>query len=551
MPLDPSGPPGDESSRPSEESRPPANVLSAVADTVQEERGSLPLPGDIFDGKYRIERAIGRGAMAVVYEATHLKLEDRVAIKLLLPQWAAEQEFVERFMREGRAATRIRSEHVVRVFDVGIAGAHPFLVMEYLAGNDLDQVLAQSGPLEVSVAVDHLLQACEAIAEAHVRGIVHRDLKPANLFLTRRADGSACVKVLDFGISKAPGSLKLDTRATAPATMMGSPHYMSPEQMMSAADVDARADVWALGAILHEFIVGAPPFDGETMAAISAKVLRDPPPKLRSLRAEVPAGVEAAVLRCLEREPERRFANVAELAAALVEFGSASARSSAERIARVLDGGTGKISMPIKPRGEERSEGLSAMLARSTIPPHPRGRVVGYVVLAIAFVGVAIGVVAMVTRNEHAVRAAEEREAAEHAAAAASAVASAAAGVNAVPTSPASSAVTATPSPPPPVAAHNPSPAAAAASVASAPRLTEPKHASPAAHPPTHARGPRHGQHPTPTPTTTGVPPLPDFPVPSDPMGEPASRPIAAPPPATPPSAATPSPVPAPPPSNP
>ena len=182
-----------------------------------EKPGQLPLPGEIFDGKYRIERSIGQGAMAVVLEATHLHLQDRVAIKLLLPQWTENADLVERFMREGRAATRIRSEHVVRVFDVGVSDGHPYLVMEYLDGSDLDQLLERDGRVPLATAIDYLLQACEAIAEAHVRGIVHRDLKPANLFLTRRADGSACVKVLDFGISKATDHLSPDTRTTAPS----------------------------------------------------------------------------------------------------------------------------------------------------------------------------------------------------------------------------------------------------------------------------------------------------------------------------------------------
>jgi serine/threonine protein kinase len=502
-------------------------------DAPRELAGILPQPGEIFDGKYRIERPIGQGAMAIVLEATHLQLEDRVAIKLLLPQWAADPEFVERFMREGRAATRIRSEHVVRVFDVGVTGAHPYLVMEYLDGSDLDQVIAQQGALPVELAVDYLLQACEAIAEAHARGVVHRDLKPANLFLIRRADGSACVKVLDFGISKATIGVAPDTRTTEPSTVMGSPHYMSPEQMLSSKNVDVRADIWALGAILHELLVASPPFVGETIAALSAAVLRDPAPPLTTLRTDVPPQVEAVVLRCLEKEPARRFANVAELAAALAECGSASAHASAERIARVLDAATGKITLP-EPRSarshslpEPRSERVvsapvqapaaagSLLASVSAEPPaRARGRILGYVIAGVTFVAVAAGIVSMIARDKSAVRAAEERE---HADAAAASVAS-------VTTTAAASAI-----------GSNVAPPGSATPSASPSGKERPKDGPAAAQASTvqppirpHARGPRRGPHLPPR----GVPPLPDFPVPSaDPEGEPSSRPIVAPPP--------------------
>jgi eukaryotic-like serine/threonine-protein kinase len=491
------------------------------AEPPPEGAASLPHPGEIFDGKYRIERSIGHGAMAVVFEATHLQLQDRVAIKLLLPQWAQNAEWVERFMREGRAATRIRSEHVVRVFDVGVVGKHPYLVMEYLEGSDLDQALETSGALPAALAIDYVLQASEAIAEAHVRGIIHRDLKPANLFLTRRADGSSCVKVLDFGISKATESASLDAGTTAPTTVMGSPNYMSPEQMLSSKDVDARSDIWALGAILHELIACAPPFDGETFAALSAAVLRDPAPRLGSIRSDVPAPVEAAVLRCLEREPSRRFANVAELAATLAPHGSASARTSAERIARVLDGGTGKISVPIFAHATEaRGEGAVALLAAASASGHARARALGYVVAAVAFIGVGSGIAWMVVKNARASHTAEQ---AEHAAALASAVATGAptltsAAGSASPTgaAPPSARANAAPSPSPAKDTNAHAKEAPSAALAiSAPAVSRPA---------THPRWPKRGPRPKPA----GIPPLPDFPVPgADPQGEPSSVPIA------------------------
>jgi eukaryotic-like serine/threonine-protein kinase len=303
---------------------------------------TIPRSGDVIDGKYVVERECGRGGLAIVLSAMHAGLDQRVAIKMLQPEWAGDGEVVERFMREGRAATRIKSEHVVRVFDVGKhqSGA-PYLVLEYLEGHNLDDVLRMWGPLPVPTAVDWVLQAAEAIAEAHAYGIIHRDLKPSNLFLTRRADGSACVKVIDFGLSKItdPRMSGASAKLTRPSDVMGSPHYMAPEQLRATCDADARADMWALGAVLHELLVGKPPFRGETVPEICATVLTQEPPRLTSIRASVPPPVENAVLRCLEKDPEARLANAAELARAIAPFGTSVARTSCARIERLLEGG--------------------------------------------------------------------------------------------------------------------------------------------------------------------------------------------------------------------
>jgi serine/threonine-protein kinase len=307
-----------------------------------DDAAAIPDIGTILDGKFRIDGVLGNGGMAVVLAATHLQLEQRVAIKLLLPECAENPEVVARFLVEGRAASKIRSEHVVRVIDVGVDGERPYLVMEYLDGVDLNALIARDGPLPSALAVDYLLQACEAIAEAHVSGIVHRDLKPANLFLTHRADGAASVKVLDFGISKIlrPRNSGLAAHETSPLLLMGSPHYMSPEQMKSARSVDQRSDLWSLGAILHELVAGTPPFDGSTITALCAAIMTEEPPVLSSLRAGLGPELDAVVRRCLEKEPADRFANVAEFAAALAPLGSEAARDSALCIARVLDGGS-------------------------------------------------------------------------------------------------------------------------------------------------------------------------------------------------------------------
>jgi serine/threonine-protein kinase len=294
---------------------------------------------------------LGQGGLAVVLAAMHEQLDERVALKILLPEWSDNADVVARFLREGRASIKIHSEHVVRVLDVGETdvGA-PYIVMEYLDGNDLAKVVATNGALPIETAVDHIAQACEAIAEAHALSIIHRDLKPANLFLTYRADGSACVKVLDFGISKIRMRRSTTMALTNPSMVMGSPPYMSPEQLQSTRDADERSDVWALGACLHELLSGQPPFLGDTAPELCAQVMIDTPTRLSSLRPEVPEGLATAVLVALEKEPGNRFPNVGELAKAIAGYGSIVALASAERSMRVLE---------------------LAGIARSTSPPSP------------------------------------------------------------------------------------------------------------------------------------------------------------------------------------
>jgi eukaryotic-like serine/threonine-protein kinase len=306
-------------------------------------QGFMDVPvqeGEILAGKYRVERVLGVGGMGVVVAAHHLALDRRVAIKFLLSEASANPEVLARFAREARAAVKIESEHVARVIDVGaLESGAPYMVMEYLVGNDLAHQVAAQGALPIEDAVDFVLQASEAIAEAHAAGIVHRDLKPANLFLTRRADGSKFVKVLDFGISKTligvAGS-QPDMSLTKTAAVMGSPLYMAPEQMRSTRNVDARADIWALGVILFELLSGKVPFEATTMPELCAMVLTEAPPRLTERRADVPPGLSAIIERCLQKDPALRFSNLSELANALVSFAPSRSRVSAERIALVL-----------------------------------------------------------------------------------------------------------------------------------------------------------------------------------------------------------------------
>src|SRR5450755_319444 len=221
--------------------------------------------GDVLAGKYRIEAVLGEGGMGIVLSATHIELGSRVAIKVLRPELAHTEDAVSRLLVEARSAASIRSEHVARVLDVGrLESGLPFLVLEHLEGRDLQQILARSGRLASQVAVDFVLQACQALSEAHSAGIVHRDLKPENLFLTYRADGTPVVKVLDFGISKRLSHDGREAARTNPSELLGSPLYMAPEQMKGSVSIDARVDIWSLGVVLYELCTGQSPFFGET-----------------------------------------------------------------------------------------------------------------------------------------------------------------------------------------------------------------------------------------------------------------------------------------------
>lgn len=294
----------------------------------------LPRVGDVVEGKYEILEILGAGGMGVVVAARHNRLDERVAIKFLKPRAEGAIEAQERFLREARACAKIKSEHVVRVMDCSVlpSGA-PYILMEHLEGTDLAQ---HPRPIAVEDVVDWVLQACEAVAEAHALGFVHRDLKPSNLFLTRRGDGSACVKVLDFGISKVmPEVSGTDPSLTDTQSVFGSPAYMSPEQVRSAKRADPRSDIWALGVILYELLTGELPFRGETSSGTLAAIVADTPHPPGSLRRDVSAELGAAILHCLEKDPSARFQNLGELARALAPHGGASAAQSLERIQKL------------------------------------------------------------------------------------------------------------------------------------------------------------------------------------------------------------------------
>jgi serine/threonine-protein kinase len=287
--------------------------------------------GEVLAGKYRVGRVLGAGAMGVVVAAYHLQLDTTVAIKLLWPSLSRDREVLRRFSREARAVARIKSEHVPRVLDVGtLQNESPYMVMDFLDGADLARWMDTRGAPPIEQAVDFVLQACNAVAEAHSLGIVHRDLKPSNLFCIPRADGRHMIKVLDFGISKlasAGASLSDNLQTTQSNAAMGSPLYMSPEQIRSSRDVDARTDIWALGIILFELLALEAPFQGPALPDLCNQIAREAPLPLRSFRPDVPPGLEAVIHKCLEKAPENRFQSVVELADALLEFGPENART--------------------------------------------------------------------------------------------------------------------------------------------------------------------------------------------------------------------------------
>jgi serine/threonine-protein kinase len=368
-------------------------------------------PGTVVAGKYLVERKLAEGGIGVIVVASHLELNRQVAIKYLKRAMLVAPGVVERFRREAQLAASIKSDHVVRVFDVGVLddGA-PYMVMEHLEGEDLGAVLAR-GALPLETAIDYVLQACDAIAEAHALGIVHRDLKPENLFLARRRGGGSIVKILDFGISKASAKAQgaRMPSMTEANERFGTPVYMSPEQLLSSTNVDARADIWALGVVLFELLTTALPFAGDEMPQLCANILRSPATPLRQQFADASAELEAILLKCLEKDPACRYRNVAELAQDLVPFGPAISQHRVESIMRSVRFGGESIrpsALPAEPalvsrvtHATPRAQPTVAELVQSLPPPPPTSSPRAAKVRAVAMFAIAAAAVAALTFN--------------------------------------------------------------------------------------------------------------------------------------------------------
>ncbi len=283
----------------------------------------LPASGEWIAGKYELVRVLGRGGMGVVYEARHRRLDERFAIKFLLPNALGQPDAVARFEREARASARLRSPYAVRVLDVDVdssRGGLPFMVMEYLEGQDLGTRLRTSGPPPVRLAIDFLLQALFAMAEAHARGIVHRDLKVSNLFVVEGPLGPM-IKVMDFGISKlapAPGERELTTTEMT----LGTPSYMAPEQVMSSKTVDHRIDIWALGVVLYRMLTGTFPFLADNPTALAVAIATEPPVPITKHRDDLPPGLADVVMAALTRDLSARIPDAISFARRVEPFGS-------------------------------------------------------------------------------------------------------------------------------------------------------------------------------------------------------------------------------------
>jgi len=326
---------------------------------------AVPTIGEVIAGKYRVDSVVGTGGMGIVLCATHIELGQQVAIKVLTvhDEDQRRDEARERFLREGRATAALVSDHVVRVYDVGtLDSGAPFMVMELLRGQDLARIVQQQGPMSVELACDCVRQAAEAIACAHAHGIVHRDLKPSNLFLTRRSDGTPLVKVLDFGISKSTNAEqeRVVGDLTAERSVLGTPFYMSPEQVRDAKKVDLRTDIWSLGLILHELLSASPAFEGTTLPGVCASIAADPPAALRLKRPEVPVEVEAIVLKCLEKLPAKRFQTARELIERLTPW---TGRTESALLSSSLSDRTIRSSSPLGFELAELRDGSTVSLS--------------------------------------------------------------------------------------------------------------------------------------------------------------------------------------------
>lgn len=346
----------------------------------------LPEPGETIAGKYLLLRLLGRGGVGVVYEAEHLKLRQRVAIKVLAAEMIAHPVMVERFEREARAMAMLASPRVTRVSDVDVTeGGIPFLVMEYLQGRDLQSELKERGALPTHEAVAFVREACAGMAAVHAAGVVHRDLKPANLFVVEGPPRT--LKIMDFGISKISGD---DVDVTMTSTSLGTPAYMSPEQVRSAKHIDVRSDVWSLGVILYRALTGRLPFQGSGSTGMAVAIATEDPAPIEQWRPDLPPGLVAVVRTTLQKDPNQRFPSVQALSDALAPY--------------ELPSGAPMVTPPTFAPGNDPS--LASLAMRTAVPAtptaaSPRSRT-PLIAAAIALAVLAVAAVALIALRKPA-----------------------------------------------------------------------------------------------------------------------------------------------------
>jgi eukaryotic-like serine/threonine-protein kinase len=340
---------------------------------VEAEPSNSPVQvGDVVAGKYRVDRTLCRGGIGIVVAAHHLALDEAVALKFIGLNLAAEREVVQRLLREARATFRLRSKHTVRVLDADeLPSGAAYIVMELLDGRDLRTELAERGPLPEAEVISYVLQACDALEEAHTLGIVHRDLKPHNLFLARQRRGPHIVKVLDFGMSKVDPALFEAGPLTLPETALGTPRYMAPEQWRSAATVDHRADVWALGVVMYELMTGKVPLQGMPLGERQARLLAGAIPSPGALHPHISEDTARVIMRCLKADPVSRWRSVAHLATALRDA-SPTTTPDVERAEVTQTAVTAVV--PTKQMREQAARAFATDAPASELLPEPARR---------------------------------------------------------------------------------------------------------------------------------------------------------------------------------
>ncbi|HSO36775.1 MAG TPA: serine/threonine-protein kinase, partial [Labilithrix sp.] len=362
--------------RPLKIAAPPREGIRSGVHSTRAPQTTKIATGNLVDGRYLVGEVIGTGAFGIVFEAKNVELDEQVALKTMRPEVAVDTAMVARFAREAKAAASIKSEYVATVYDVGTgADGLPYIVMEYLHGQNLCEIVEKSGPVSPQKAVEYALQICEALAVAHSKGIVHRDIKPENLLLTERAGGMHIVKVLDFGISKGAltGSIFGDQLPIVKTVnLMGTPLYMSPEQVRCSDSVDLRSDIWSLGMVLYEIIAGVAAFDGASITEICAAILEHTPTPIENYCTNLPSGLVDVITRCLEKDVRNRYQNVAELALALMPFAPKRSRLNVERAVAVLQS-AGQVDPDLKVESAMPPVSVESLQAEALLRESLRG----------------------------------------------------------------------------------------------------------------------------------------------------------------------------------